>query len=395
MRGAYRKDVLSGILFAVTFGLTGPFFAVIAREQLRASALEISIITMAPVAGGVLSIIWVSLMAGRPKMPFATWAWIVGRALLIAMLFANTAHSFVAIIAMFWVICSIAGPAYSALMKEIYPDGDRGRLMGYARVGIMFAMIIVSGIAGPLLHLVSYRYVFPIAGLFGIASALVFNAIPVSDDSGDSNLSMGELTRSAFQILKEDGGFRWFCAGTFISGGALYMILPISAIFQVDVLGVDTRWAGIYSVLTQAVATYGYFYWGHHVDRKKPVEVVAINALFLGLVPLFYCVSSQAWMLLPAMALMGWVSSGLDLSYFTGILHYAPDDQITHYQAIFASLLAIRGIVGPVVGAALVDGHVMSMKQLFLAAAALVLFSYIVQVAGIRNYDVPTDRVGK
>ncbi|MCX8052588.1 MAG: MFS transporter, partial [Armatimonadetes bacterium] len=133
-RGAYRKDVLAGILGAVMSGMTAPFVAVIARKQLHASALEISVLSIGPFAGGLFSLIWANLMEGRRKMPFAFWSWASARALLILCIFATKSWSLVAIFSAMYLISSIGQPAYSALMKEIYPDSDRARIMGYSRI---------------------------------------------------------------------------------------------------------------------------------------------------------------------------------------------------------------------------------------------------------------------
>ncbi|MCE5199424.1 MAG: MFS transporter [Armatimonadota bacterium] len=386
-RHAYSKDAMSGILGAVMGGLTGSFFAVIAREQLKASAFQISVLTMAPVAGSILSLLWANIMEGRRKMPYAQFSWLASRSLFFLMIFATTSWSFTGIVALFWVIASISGPAYSAIMKEIYPDGERVRIMGYVRVCAIGTSVIATALAGPLLKVVSYRYVFPIAGLFGLMSSLAFNRIPTCDMSGDCNTPVHKFVASAFMILHEDRAFLWFCLGIFIFGSANFMAAPIMAIYQVDELGVDTRWAALFSALTQIVMVVSYLYWGPYIDRKKPSTIVAFNSLLSSLFPLTYCFATKAWMLLPVAALSGITNAGLELSYFSGVLHYAPKDRITHYQAIFASLMGLRGIVAPFLGAILVQRDIISMRVLFALTSVLMLVSVVVQLTGVRRHE--------
>ncbi|MCX6345587.1 MAG: MFS transporter [Armatimonadetes bacterium] len=391
VRDVYKRDATTGMLGAVMFGMAIPFFANIARHTLRASEVEVGIIMMAPVAGNLLSFVWANMMEGKRKMPFAVISWIAARALLCTAFFITSAHWFVALVAMFWVITSIAGPAYSALMKEMYPDSDRGRIMGYVRVLSFFIIAISTLAAGPLLQTFGYRYVFPFVGLFGVAAALAFHTIPTKETTGDPNVPIGEFILNSIRILLEDGGYRWFCGGIFISGFANFFASAIFVIYQVDELGVGQSWTALYSFVTLVVSMMAYYYWGHHVDRKSPTHLLLVcNLIFAG-IPLIYCVATQAWMLLPAMALMGFVFAGYDLAYFNGVLHYAPKDRITQYQAVFAFLMGLRGITAPFMGALFVKWHWLSMAQVFIIAAALTLLSCPVLIIGERKYRTLND----
>lgn len=385
-RNAYKKDAVAGMLGAVMMGLTMPFIAVIARKTLKASALELSVITMAPLAGSLLSILWANAMEGRRKMPFVFWSWIASRSLFFLAVFATNSLLFVAMFAVYCLVISVNSPAYSAILKEIYPDGDRGRIMGYARVCTVSVMIAMTAIAGPLLHAVSYRWVFPFAALFGLAAACTFRRIPAKEATGDRNTPVPEFFLRSVAILREDRGFAWFCAGIFVSGWGNLMALPVFVLYQVDVLHVNEVWASAYSVVVQLVAMVGYVYWGSYIDRKTPNKAVAANVLIWTIVPLAYCFATSAWMLLPVMVLNGIVNSGLELAYLNGIYQHAPDDRITHYQAVFSSLGGLRGIMAPLLGAYLVDSGLLSMKGVFIISAVMILSSYVIQVIGIRKY---------
>lgn len=394
-RDAYRKDAASGMLGAVMSGLTLPFFGVIAREVLHASALEISLLTVVPAAANGFTLFWANRMDGRRKMPYATWPWVAARSLFFFAIFVTTPRLFTLMVALFWMLGSIAGPAYSALMKEIYPDRDRAKIMGYARVCTLGVLMIVTAAAGPLLRGHNYRYVFPVAAVFGIASAFTFNRIPTTEATGEKRRSLLVFVRNSLRILVDDAGFRWFCAGIFVSGFANLMVAPLFTIYQVDVLGVNTQWASIYSVLAQLVAMYGYVYWGSYIDRKTSHHAIAVSALLLAVIPFAYIFVTRAWMLMPVMVLSGFVSSGIDLAYMNGIMQYAPSERITHYQAVFASLMAARGLVAPFLGVFLNQTLGMSYQTVFALVAGLILLSYFVQLWGIRTHDHPASAVSQ
>lgn len=388
VRDSYNKDAWAGILSAVMSGLTVPFVAIIAREQLKASVFEIGILTAAPAIGSTLSLYWAHIMKGRHTMAFGVWSWSISRALLLLTLLAVTSWSFVTIITLYWIINAAAGPAYSVLMKEIYPDSDRVRIMGYVRVCIVITSILIAAIAGPLLKVVSYRFIFAIAGIFGIASAVWFGRIPTSVVTRNASDRFFELIREACIILREDHAYRWYCAGIFIFGSACYFAAPIYSIYQVDVLHVDTRWASVYTVIAQVVAMIAYYYWGGHVDRKKPALIVIVNSALFLLVPLNYIFATKAWMLIPCCVMSGAANAGLELAYFNGILHYGPSDKVPLYQAIFASLIGIRGTIIPFISSAFVQGDLLSMQGVFMVSIGLMLVGMAAQVYGMRKYEM-------
>lgn len=384
-RDAYAKDAASGMLGAVMMGLTGPFVGVIARKTLHASAFEVAVLSMAPVAGNLFSLIWANMMEGRRKMPFAVWSWVVSRGLFACVLFATTSLTFVLIVAAINFIASIASPAYSALMKEVYPDGERARIMGYARVCTIAVYVVATAAAAPLVAGFNYRYAFPVAGLFGVASTFVFSRIHSTEEHGDPSVPVGKFIHSGIMILRDDPGFRWFCGGIFIFGFANFMAQPIYTIYQVRI-GVDTSWAGIYSIVSALVMTVAYFHWGGYIDKKRPEAVVALQAGCWAMIPLLYCLASRPWMLVPVTVVSGIVGAGAELSYFVGVLHFAPKERITQYQAVFLSLMGIRGIVAPFVGAALQQSQLLSMRGIFVLSAGLILSSVVVQLVGMRKY---------
>lgn len=385
-REAYSKDAMAGILGASMMGMTLPFVIVIARKTLHATPLEIGFLLMAPVAGNLLSLAWANMTQGRRKMPYAVWPWIIARSLFFLVIFATCSKVFVAIYVVFWLISSAANPAYTELMKEIYPDSDRGKIMGYARVLTSVASTVLALIAGWGLKYVSYRYVFPFAALFGVASCFVFRRIRATEATGSAGVPLLPYVWDSIVMLYRDKGFSWFCAGIFLFGFANFFCSPACALYEIDVLHVATVRTGIFSFVASVCAMAGYFYWGSHLDRRRPEKVVALQALVWMLIPLTYLLAKQWWVLMPAKVLGGFVGAGCDLAYFMGVLHFAPRERLAQYQAIFLTSMGIRGIAGPWLGAKVLEWGVLSMHGVFVVSAVLMLVSVVVQVAGYRRY---------
>ncbi|MGB9619612.1 MAG: MFS transporter, partial [Armatimonadota bacterium] len=171
----------------------------------------------------------------------------------------------------------------------------------------------------------------------------------------------------------------------FVFGFANFLATPIYTVYQVEI-GVDTTWAGVYSIIAALTMTASYFYWGPYTDRRSPQVVLAVQTLCYATIPLIYCFATNPWMLLPAMVVSGVVNAGLELSYLTGVLHFAPEDRVTSYQGVFLSLMGVRGMVAPLIGATLQQSGALSARAIFLMSAALMVISVVVQAIGIRRY---------
>jgi MFS family permease len=385
-RDAYSKDAMSGILGSVMTGMTLPFVIVIARYRLHASKFEVAVLTMAPVVGYVVSLVWANMMQGRRKMSYAVWPWIVARSLFFLVIFATCSKVFVLIVLLFWLIGSIASPAYSELMKEVYPDGDRAKIMGFARVCTVVSYIVVALIAGKLLETVSYRSIFPVAAVFGIVSALVFNRIHANQATGERGTRLHHFIADSAKLLVQDKGFLWFCMAIFIFGFANFMASPAYALYEVDVLKAREFRQSIYTLVVSAISVISYFYWGSYLDRRRPEKVVAWQIFAWAFIPLTYLVAAQWWMLLPAKVLAGFIGAGTDLVYFTGVMFFAPPNRVSQYYAVFLTLMGIRGIVAPLLGGALLQWHLISLTGMFGLSSAIIFASVVVQMVGYRKY---------
>ncbi|MHB1459932.1 MAG: MFS transporter [Armatimonadota bacterium] len=384
---AYMKDSTAAMLGAVMTGLTVPFVPVVARLVLHASPVQLSIITMAPVMGYILAIFAALSIEGRRKKPVVVWSNVLASSLLLLMIFARTSVIYVTIVAAFWLIMTLCGPAYSAVMNEIYPTHCRAKVIGYVRTGQVIVGLIVTALAGPILNNHSiFRTVFAIAGLFGMAAGICFSFIKSEDKSGDRSVPIWTFIHNAVSALKDNPGYGWFCLGIFISGGANLLALPIFVLYQVDKLHVDMVWSGWYTIISQLAAIFAYAYWGHFIDRKTPTLATAILASIYALIPLGYCLATHAWMLIPVFVISGIANAGFELAYLSGVLAYAPTDRVTSYQAVFLTLMGLRGITCPFIGAYLYQHNIMSMHGIFMLSSILMFASVFVQLYGHRKY---------
>lgn len=400
VRYAYKRDLLAGALVGLYTGSIFPFFLIIARDRLDASTFLISLMTAAPFIGNLLALLWANAMEGRPKLPFVVWSGTIARSLMFLMVIATTPLRFALIICSSQFLGTIASPAYAAIMKDIYPDNQRGRIMGYVRVALALSTIVATLAAGILLADgnrwifpagQNYRWLFPVAALFGIGASISFSRIPTSPPSEEECIGKRkthEFLIAAFAILADNRRFRWFALSVFTFGFGNLLLVPLYPVFQVDRLHITTYQAAILSNVLSIVWMASYLYWGRYVDLRSPLRATLVNVFLSMLVPINYFLAHSVWMLLPAFVISGVTAAGIELAYFNSILKFAEERRESHYQALFSWLLGVRGSVAPFIGAGLAsvfNGRGWDIRYIFLIGAFLMLCGAMMQFLGVRR----------
>jgi len=395
-RDAYRKDSIGGMLVGFYTGAVFPFIGVIARDKLHASVFLISLMTAAPFVGNMFALFYANAMEGRKKQPFVVWSGGICRVLFLFMIFATTPLKFALVVSVIQLIATVASPAYAAVMKEIYPDEQRGQIMAYIRVGVAAMTFVSTMLAGQLLKTISFQYIFPIAGLIGVGSSIAFSTIKTADvdptDPANHKTPTWQFIWSTLLILRDNANYRWFAMSVFIFGFGNLMVAPLYPVFQVDQLHITTTQVAVLSNVTTVVWMLSYLYWGRYVDLQSPLKAVAINVLLVSFIPFVYFCSHSVWMLLPASILGGITMSGAELSYFNSILTLAEDGKESQYQALHSFWLGIRGVFAPFLGAGLVEifrahgiSNSMSMRYVFLISMAVMFVGFATQLIGVRE----------
>ena len=370
-------------------GMTFPFFARIARGELHAPETTIAVMTAAPFIGNLLSPLWARQMEGKGKLPFVLGSWIPARALLFLMPLATFPWLFVGLVSGVQFIGTISTPAYTTLMRDIYPDRQRGRLMGYVRVAAQTFTFLATLTAGRLLdHGISYRYLFPVAGLLGIAAAFSFSRVrplvaQASVVEGARRLSAREFLLDTLSILRENVGYRWFALSVFTYGFGNLMVIPLYALYQVDVLGITNTQIANLANFASLWAIAGSFFWGRFVDRHGAGRSVLISILLITVSPLVYLMTRSVEGLFFASALAGFGFAGIELSYMQSILSYAEPGRAAQYQSLHSLLLGVRGVLAPLVGVPLM--HALDYPKVFLLAFAIMGAGSLMQWAATKR----------
>ncbi len=386
---AYRWDALAGLLGGIYMGAIFPFVMRIARADLHASRLEISLLTAAPFIGSLLAPLWARQMMGRSKMPFCVYSWTFARALFFGMFLVTQAWHFVLLIGTAQIIGSISGPAYTALMKDIYPDEERGRAMALVRVGAYSALFVVSFIAGHLLDSgVPFRYLFPSAAVIGIAGAWCFSRVPVRETVSpvqpQKRVSAVAFWLDTVAILRHNRGFRWFAASVMAYGFGNLVAFTLYPLYQVDRLNITNTQVATLTNTASISSIIAFMYWGHFMDRHGALWTALVNILIQCVMPIVYFFSGAWWHLIPASVAQGVAGAGIELAYLNVILTLSEEGKEAQYQALHSMLLGVRGTVAPFVAVPLL--HLLGFHASFMVCLALMLIGAYTQAVSLSAY---------
>jgi hypothetical protein len=353
-------------------------------------------------------------MEGKPKLPFVKWSHLTARGVVLLMAFAGSAWPFALVISSAQIIGTVATPAYASVIKDVYPDSQRGRILGITRAAILVAQVGTTLWVGWLMtsaH-VGYQVIFPVAALIGMVAALVFSRIHPNEEVPQAELETARhaagdgspLRRvrstlafifSTFGILRDDPAYRWFAFSVFTYGFGNLLTVPIVPLVQNDLLHINPAQLAILFNLMQGVMILAYFYWGRFVDRASPQRAVVINILINTLVPLNYLLSAAVpganfWILLPAHLIAGIVGPGIDISYFSAILSFSGPENVSRYQALQSFLLGIRGTLAPFLGSFLAQAlkhHGYDLRWSFLFGMLFMFVGAWMQQVAMRRQE--------
>jgi MFS family permease len=384
---AWKWDILTGLLAGLYQGCIWTFVARVARADLHATYADMGWIAAAPALGYVFATVWARQMDGRSKMPFVFWTWLFARGAFMLAPLLHSRQQFVLLVCSTPFVFSVSMPAYTAIMKDIYPDHQRGRLMSFVRMGMSMATLSAALTMGRLLdNGLSWQMGFFIGGVLGALSAFTFSRIrvPAGDDNQNDRMSARAFFADTVDILRRNPGYRWFSASVFVSGFGNLVATTLYPIYQVDVFHISNTQVANMQNISSIATIVGFFFWGGFLDRRGPLAAVLAALAFNLAVPLLY---AQAWSmsaLYIASASMGLCVAGIDLAYLNTTLLFAEPGKAAQYQALHSSFFGVRGSIAPQFAIPLMRG--VGFRTAFLASFDIISTGVWLQVISMRDY---------
>jgi MFS family permease len=174
-------------------------------------------------------------------------------------------------------------------------------------------------------------------------------------------------------VVREDHAYRRILLGSFCFGGGVWLMMPATPILLADVVRATPAQVGVLAAVAAGAALVGNLLWGRLVDHRSSLRALRVVYLLGTLTPLIYCgaslMATAPWILVGASMAESLMHTGLDLVWMLAMIELGGKDRTTQYAAIGATLAGIRGVLGPLVSALLLE--TLGLQAVYLAAAAL------------------------
>jgi MFS family permease len=255
--------------------------------------------------------------------------------------------------------------------------------MGYVRVGAQACLFVSTLIAGRLFdHGVSYRVLFPVAGVLGLLAAYAFSKVkPLANLAPSTEpterVPLWRFTLDTLTILRDNLPYRWFAASVMTYGFGNLMAIPVYALYQVDSLHISSAWIANLTNFASLWSIAGMFFWGRFMDKRGAPVTVLLAICCIMLIPVVYLTTHSIPGLLFASALSGFGFAGIELSYMASILQYAQPGRVAQYQALHSFLLGVRGVLAPLIGIPLMNRF--GFKTVFALALVIMFAGAVMQ----------------
>jgi MFS family permease len=295
------------------------------------------------------------VLANRPPLQCVVWTTVLARGLFLASPWIESAWAFIGLLVAGSLLAALTTPAQAMLIERAYPAAERGRALGLVRMVAATLGIGLVLVGGAAVGGTGYRWVFPLAALAGMAGSLVLSAMPVPHEAARGAEPRAGL-RDAWVAVRDDADFRRLLGAAFVFGTGVWIQMPANPLVVADVVGATTTQVGALAACGSLATLAGSAYWGRRVDRTGSVRTLGVVYAVGAAAAVAYLVARRPWMLVPTSVLDALMHSGLDLVWVLAVIDVAGRRRTAQYMAVAGVLTGIRGILAPLLGAALIEG---------------------------------------
>jgi MFS family permease len=383
----YRAAFWGGIFN----GLAIPLVGVVGRK-LGMSSGQLALLMGSQFVGLLLNFWFGHLARSGDLVAYVFWPSILSRASLALVCLVASPTAFLVIMGFYFVLSSLGGPAYTMLMRSNYSDASRAKAMGHVRIMMMTVSAVCAAAAGAFLQAFpgGYRLLFPAAAAAGIACSLLFRRVrprkvPQAQASPAATAYKKEGFRDSLSLVGKDRPFLAYMGISFIIGFPDKILIPLEPIRLVDELGAGYGAAGfVLGTVPLIAAILGYFICTKLSNRTDPFLLLLATVLLASTRFLGFAVAVVPAHLIPGAFLNGMANAGWDLIPFFTILLFADQSRLGVYYGFHATLVGLRGLLGPALGTWLFEVAGVRIVPIYwmafgleLAGAALLLLFWV------------------
>lgn len=363
-----RRNVTLDLISLVGVGITVAVVAALLPGISRHAGLDpvgIAFLAAAPFVANFLGV-----FAGQlgPRTQRGLSLFRAGGALLLVVMFLLPIPVVMAALATgYWLALAFTSPVQQRLWGAMYPESQRGRLVGTVQTGKSAAAGAAVLIGGILADRIGGMTVVAFAGIVGALCAMASSRIvaPVADDARSFSVRESWAAFRSRPGLVQVGAAQTFYGGGLIAAGPLY------ALVQVDRLELSIAEIGLLGILGSVAATIACLVWGSIIDRRGAISIMRVGG-FLGLMSIaLYAVAPSVAFLWVASIIAGVASASTDLGITAVISEQVPQQERGAAVSGFNALTGARGMIAPFVASIAVQAGILSVTSALLLCALM------------------------
>jgi len=385
VRRNFEIDLFSAVCAGTFVSVLVTFMPVVVR-RMGGTPTDVAIVVGAPFVGHMLAPFFTMLFAHIPAVRVVAGTSTLARMIFVAgVLVAATPLMLAVTTVFFWIVTVSNVAIYTSLMQGIYPDRERGYIMGKVRVGASVAGIVAAAVAGLLIDIVQAQWVFAAAAVIALPGSIAFFKIEhLSAGTTPPRRPLANIVRDVWS----DRRYRQLLLAFLVFGWGNLMNFAIFPIMLVDHFDAPNTFVGILSAAQSATMVFAYVVVGRLIDRGSSLRQTMIGTVLVLLMPIGYIVAPSYWFLLPLAVVGGITQASGELTYYTNVVQLAPPDRIAEYTAAQSLLLGIRGTLAPFAASALLVAYepriVLGIGLAFMVVGTVILSGAIREPARAR-----------
>ena len=349
-RYTLHHHLLAGILEGVCYGIIG-LNAYVAKRSLSATTNEIAALASLPMVVFLFSSVWAQFMTDRNNSRFILLSGVLGRLSLFAFFFIESSMMLVGMIVLYNFMHSIFMPAQSRIFQANYSSEMRGKAYSLVQSRTMLISALVAYGAGRLLdfNTLSYKWMFPLAGLFGFWAYCRYAIISIRGAGAPQEPRKKSYPFSDFiSILTKDRRFLWYEIFFFVYGLGFMTTLPLIYYLFDEELNMNyDDFAGAYMMVPQLIMLVLVPLYGRLMDRLNPIRLSAVAFALLAFWPITLAFATNIWYAYLAFIFYGAGMAAVHVTWTLGALYFAPAREAQKYHSIHVTLVGLRACFAP------------------------------------------------
>lgn len=286
---------------------------------------------------------------------------------LVPFLFVGQAgvYAVVFIAGLTTIPAATAAVAFTSIMADLIPPGDRARVVSIRNVLLSATTTLTVLACGPLLDALpfptSYQVVFGLSFLAALMSLRHVARLRVPEEITVVHRERAKswLTVSVRNAIREVAAAKpyvRYVISSLIFHWGIYFPMALFSLYRVRYLGATDTWIGLLTMVDSVVTIAFYMVWGRLATRWGNRRVLIIGAFGMIAFPVLTGLSTSLPMLLIPSVIAGIVTPAFNLAAFNELLAVSPDTHRPRFIAIYTSAVNAAAFVAPLAGSYLATG---------------------------------------